>query len=377
MAVVGVVAEYNPFHLGHGYHLAETRRLLPEAVVVCAMSGNWVQRGECAVTDKWRRAAWAVRGGADLVVELPTPWAVSSAEGFARGGVSLLRAAGADTLSFGCETPDVAALSALAQALDSPRFSEALAPLLGRGLPFPAARQKAAEALVGAETAALLSQPNNNLAVEYLRAAAGTLAPLPVLRRGTHDGPFEGDFPSAAALRELLRRGDVSQAQPFLPQGWDGPVYQMPLGERAVMARLRTLSAEAWAALPDSGDGLAQRMEAAVRQADSLEEVYTLAKSRHLTLSRVRRVALWGFLGLTAGDRPGQPPYLRVLAMDRRGRAHLAALKKSCPLPIITKPAQFKSLLAREGEFTDLFALFQEKLLPKEQEFLHSPYLAD
>ena len=183
----------------------------------------------------------AVRGGKAKLLLLAADAsdnARSRAEGFARGGVALLRAAGADTLSFGCETPDPAALTALAQALDSPQYPAALAPLLGRGLPFPAARQQAAASLVGPQTAALLSQPNNNLAVEYLRAASGRMALLPILRLGQHDGPLEGAYPSAAALRELLRRGDLPSALPFLPQGWDGPVYQMSLGERAMLARL-------------------------------------------------------------------------------------------------------------------------------------------
>lgn len=375
MDIVGVVAEYNPFHLGHRYHLSQIRRLRPGCVIVCAMSGNWVQRGECAVTDKWRRALWAVRGGADLVVELPTPWAVSSAEPFARGAVSLLRAAGANTISFGCETPDVGRLTALAQALDSPQFPAALAPCLRRGLPFPAARQKAAAKLLGEETARLLEGPNNNLAVEYLRAGAGALEPLPILRRGSHDGPLEAPFPSAAALRELLRRGELSRAEEFLPQPWDGPVCRMSLGERAVLARLRAMSLSDWEAVPDTGDGLAPRLFAAAGKGETVEEVCALAKSRHLTLSRVRRAVLGGFLGLTAQDRPAAPPYLRVLAMTPAGRAHLARLKRACPLPILTKPAQARELLAQEARLTDLFGLFAPHVLPKSQEFLHSPVL--
>ena len=109
MRAVGIVAEYNPFHKGHAYHIAETRQLLgSDRPIICAMSGNWVQRGECALTDKWTRAALALKGGADLVLELPLPWAISSAEGFARGAVAVLRAAGVvDTLSFGSESGDL------------------------------------------------------------------------------------------------------------------------------------------------------------------------------------------------------------------------------------------------------------------------------
>ena len=158
MQTAGIVAEYNPFHRGHAWHIAETRRRLGgDAPVVCVMSGHWVQRGECALTDKWRRAALALDRGADLVVELPTPWAMASAESFARGAVSLLAATGVvDVLSFGSETGELAPLEAAAAVLDAPEYPEKLRSALGRGLSFPAARQEAAGA-------ACLSAPNNNL----------------------------------------------------------------------------------------------------------------------------------------------------------------------------------------------------------------------
>ena len=144
MNIVGIIAEYNPFHLGHARQIAETRRALGDCAVVCAMSGHWVQRGECALTDKWSRAALALSGGADLVLELPTPWAMASAESFARGAVGLLAATGVvDVLSFGSETGELAPLRAAAAALDGPDYPERLRAGLARGLSFPAARQAA------------------------------------------------------------------------------------------------------------------------------------------------------------------------------------------------------------------------------------------
>ena len=152
MAVAGIVAEYNPFHLGHAYHLAQTRAALGrDGAVVCVMSGHWVQRGECAAADKWTRSALALAGGADLVLELPTPWAMASAEAFARGAVGLLEATGVvDILSFGSEDGSLEALRQAADALDAPGYPARLREALGHGLSFPAARQTAGDRLLDA-----------------------------------------------------------------------------------------------------------------------------------------------------------------------------------------------------------------------------------
>ena len=160
MDVVGIVAEYNPFHPGHAFHIRETRRLLGPCAVVAAMSGNWVQRGECAVLDKWSRARSALEGGADLVLELPTVYAMSSAEGFARGAVGILAGTGVVThLSFGSECGDGDKLRQAADCLDSGAYRAALRRFLDRGLPFAACRQAAVAELLGEGTAGLLAQP--------------------------------------------------------------------------------------------------------------------------------------------------------------------------------------------------------------------------
>ena len=171
MKIIGIVAEYNPFHTGHAWHIQQTRRLFcEETAVVAVMSGNWVQRGECAVTDKWTRTEMALAGGVDLVLELPTVWATASAEGFSRGAVTLLAATGVvDVLSFGSECGEISPLRALARCLNSPDFSQALRRELGPKKSFARCRRQAAEALLGPDTAALLDLPNNNLGVEYLR----------------------------------------------------------------------------------------------------------------------------------------------------------------------------------------------------------------
>ena len=385
METAGIVAEYNPFHRGHAWHIAETRRRLGgDAPVVCVMSGHWVQRGECALADKWLRAALALDRGADLVVELPTPWAMASAESFARGAVSLLAATGVvDVLSFGSETGELAPLEEAAAALDAPDYPERLRAALGRGLSFPAARQEAAGA-------ACLSAPNNNLGVEYLRsirALGSTIRPLTVPRQGVgHDGPAAGGFASASELRRLLRAGRGEEAAPYLTAPWSGELADMQHIERAVLARLRTMGEGDWAALPDGGgaEGLPSRLAKAAREAVSLEDFYTRAKTRRYPHARLRRLALAAFLGLRAAERPAAPPYVRVLGLGGRGRALLRRMKDTCPLPVIVKPAQAReldgpalALFQAEARYTDLYGLCFPAPRPCGAEWIHSPVVGE
>ena len=219
MVVAGVIAEYNPFHAGHALHIRETRRLLGDCAVAAVMSGNFVQRGDCAVLDKWTRARAALEGGADLVLELPTVWAASSAESFARGAAELLAAAGAAThLSFGSECGDVEALQQVAACLDSEAYQAGLRRFLDEGMPFAACRQAAARAILGRDLAGLLSQPNNNLGVEYIRALNALnsqIRPVTVLRAGApHDGGNHPEYPSASYLREKIFEGELSADNP-------------------------------------------------------------------------------------------------------------------------------------------------------------------
>lgn len=373
MRAVGIVAEYNPLHRGHLRHLELTRQACPEAPVVVCMSGNWVQRGECAVADKWSRARWAVQNGADLVVELPSVFAVSSAQTFARAAVSILTAAGVSHLSFGCEDPDLPRLQALAAALRSPGFDAAVTPFLDRGLSYPAARQKALETLLDPRTARLVEEPNNNLAVEYLATLPVDIIPVAILRSGSHHGTLEQEYPSASALRSLLRGGHPDQTAPHLAIPWEGAVHDIRRLEIAILCKLRQAAPQELETIPDSSDGLAQRLWKAGREAGSLDELYALAKTKRFTQARLRRVALWAALGLTGADRPQRPGYLRVLAMTRAGAAHLAAIKESCPLPILTKSADHKELLATEARLTDLFALCGPVPAPCGAEWRNSP----
>ena len=212
MAVAGIIAEYNPFHRGHAWQIAEIRRRLGEdtAVAVC-MSGSFVQRGDFALLGKHARAEMALAGGADLVLELPTPWSAAGAEGFAQGGAALLDGTGVAThLAFGCECGDLEPLRTVAECLDSPAYHVLLRQFAGGGVTFAAARQAAVQALAG-EAAECLSRPNNALAVEYLRALrerGSAMEPLALPRVGAgHDSGEESDCPSASAIRSRIFAG--------------------------------------------------------------------------------------------------------------------------------------------------------------------------
>ena len=370
MNISGIIAEYNPFHSGHARQIAETRRLLGEDAAVV-----------CAIADKWTRAAVALKGGADLVLELPTPWAISSAERFARGAVEVLSAAGVVShLSFGSESGSLEELRAAAVCLDSQAYPSALRRALDQGLPFPAARQEAVRALIG-PAADVLSAPNNNLAVEYLRALPGSMEAVAIPRTGAgHDQAPAAGFASASWLRGRLRAGYPDAAAPYLTGPWIWETADLVRCERAILARLRSMTLEQAEALPDSGDGLAARLLAAGKAATTLEEVYALTKTRRYTHARVRRLVLWAFLGLTAADRPEHVPYLRVLGFNDRGRAVLREMWKHARLPILTKPAHVRTLspaarrLFELGDrCTDLYGLCLPTAAPGGREWTTNP----
>ncbi len=376
---VGVVAEFDPFHRGHAHLLARVRALCPEHGVICVMSGHFTQRGSAAAVDKWARAEMALRGGADLVLELPVLWAAAPAETFARGAVGLLLDTGlVDTLAFGSECGETAPLARLAAALDGEEAQAALRAHLARGLSFAAARQAAMREVLGAE-AELLSGPNNNLGVEYLRAArrrGSAVRALTVPRQGAaHDGArAEGGYASASLLRRLLAAGAWEEMAPYLPpeslailrrrHGEGLCPADLSRCELGVLARLRAMGEGELKRLPGWEPGLERRLARAARESVTLAELYDRAKTRRCPEARVRRMVLWAFLGLTEEDRRAQAPYLRPLGCNRRGRALLRAMEETARLPRLIRPGDAKRLdgagrrvFQLEARATDLWSL--------------------
>ena len=367
MSVIGIVGEYNAFHYGHKHHIAETKRLLGEdCPVVCAMSGDFIQRGEAAVYSKFARAEAAVRSGVDLVLELPPAWALSSAEGFARGAVGLLGSIGVVThLSFGSECGEVEPLETLAEILLDPLIGADIRRELEaqEGIPFAAARQRAVAKRAG-ELSGQLETPNNILAVEYIKAVYEqglSIKPVTVQRFGSgHDKMSESGHKSAAEIRRALANGaDISASVPGsayeIYRREDklgrGPVLMENL-ESAMISRLRMLPDSAFAALPDAGEGLNNRLARAAREESGLDAVIAAAKSKRYALSRIRRMVMCAVLGISADMSRETPPYARVLAANARGCALLRDMDGKARIPVITKPAAVKELGA---ECRDVF----------------------
>lgn len=376
MRVAGIIAEYNPFHNGHEWHVAETRRLTGCEAVVAVMSGNFVQRGEPAMFDKWARAEMAARSGVDLVLELPAAFTVRSAQYFAAGGVRLLAALGeVDTVSFGAEHPQLDALEKLAGAVDDEAVVCELRDRLDSGLPYAAALGRALAARTGLP-ATLVASPNNILAVEYIRALrryAPHIRPLAVARRqaGYHDRVITGNIASATAVRAALGGESAEMAYAALPPASQaliaalsgegrGPVAFNELAT-VLLSRLRQASLAELAALPDVAEGLEYKLREA-GQAGSLSEALAVLKSRRYSQTRLQRILIYAMLGaskaqFSAWDASG-PLYARVLAFGDSGRRLLRRLASTAALPLIGKTSRFlKSREIDDGDLSPLQAM--------------------
>lgn len=398
MKIAGIVAEYNPFHTGHAHQIARTKeRLGEESAVIAVMSGNWVQQADCAIADKWTRTRLALMGGVDLVLELPTVWAVSTAESFARGAVRILNACGVvDALSFGSECGDAAALKQVAQCLDSGDYENLVRERINDGTTFAACRQQAVEELLGEELGRVLSRPNNNLGVEYIRslnALGSRIEAMTVLREGAAHNSIgqTANFVSATQIRMELTDGNWDAAEGYLPAGGravleGNTVARTGLEQvsRAILARLRTMRAEDWEKLPDCGtaEGLPRRLERAGKACTSVEEFFELAKTKRYTRARLCRLVLWAYLGLTAADVPEVLPYIRVLGFNERGREVLRQIKEHACLPIITKPTHAReldepgrTLFELEARCTDLYDLCFEQVPAPGREWTCGPVI--
>ena len=331
MKTVGIICEYNPFHLGHWKQFEHIRRKCgPDTVIVCLMSGNYVQRGMPAVFDKSFRARAAIDCGADLVLELPTIYALSSAEGFAAGGVRILSSF-CDALCFGSETGNEKALIETAQALLSPEFSPILRKHLESGCSFPTARQQALQEM-GID-ASLLSRPNDILAVEYCKAILTLgcdMMPMPIRRDGNyHDISADSDHPSATSLRQLLQEGKALDG--YLPSAaaavfQNAPIHTHQAGERAILSQLRRMDDPEFEALPYGAEGLWRKLMHASRSCGTLEEILAATKSKRYTRTRLDRMVMCAYLGITETLLQSTVPYVRVLGFSDAG---IPALKKA------------------------------------------------
>ena len=361
MKITGIICEYNPLHLGHKKQLDAVRAADPQGGIVCLMSGNFVQRGTPAIVNKMARAEAAVTCGADLVLELPVTYALSSAEGFAKGGVDIL-APFCHKLCFGAETGDRDILMALAKALLTEEFSICLKVELEKGLSFPAARQRALEAM-GLD-AAPLALPNNILAVEYCKAILSggyALEPMVITREGNyHDDIPDTENPSATSIRKLM--DENSSWQPYIPEEAvaileNQAIHHIRYGERAILGKLRTMTDGEFEALPYGSEGLWRKLMRNARKEATLEGVLEATKSKRYTRTRLDRMALCAFLGITEEMLCSPAPYVRVLAFNDKGREILKEARKFGNFPNIGEK-QDNSYQILEDRCGDLYGLF-------------------
>lgn len=390
MARFAIICEYNPLHNGHAFHL-DSARYAGAKAIVCVMSGNFTQRGEPAVAHKYTRARIALASGADLVVELPFPYAAGSAETFAAAGVALADALGADTLFFGSECGDVAHLVSMAATACSAEFKQIYQTLIKTNIGNAAAYAKAYEHTLGHPFPSL---SNDLLGVAYCKAILSgryDLTPLCIKREGAgyRDTDPTGVYPSATALRMLLSDKGLNTLESYMPQ----PAYRTlkqawERGEMlhsdsaygtALLACLRMQSKEQLSNAALCSGGLGSRIHSAAHQAKDLTTLYQLCAHKALPDSHVRRAVLYAALGVCERDLHIPPAYVTVLAANACGRRLLAELRHTCPVPLVTKPADAPN--CRQRELTDRAdALYTLSLAaPQSANFftLQSPFMPD
>lgn len=364
MKIIGIICEYNPMHLGHKKQIDRIRQENPGCGIVCLMSGNFVQRGQPAIADKDLRAKAAIHAGADLVLELPITACLSSAEGFAEKGVSILSGF-CHGLSFGMEDANIPLLNETVDALLCDAFPGHLRKMLDSGLSFPSARQKALEQM-GVD-GSLLENPNNILAVEYckaIRKCNSEMMPMPIKREGGyHDTAPDKENPSATALRIMM--AESGAWLDYIPACTreimsEARIHATAFAEQAILYRLRTMTEAEYEALPYGSEGLWRKLMHNAQTCTTLEEIVSATKSKRYTRTRLDRMVLCAFLGIDNETLNGPVPYVRALAVNETGRQILRHARQTGDFPNIGEPMKcpYEEL---EHRTDDLYALFSRE----------------
>lgn len=389
MKVVGIIAEYNPFHNGHKYQIDSIRKKTGADYIIVAMSGNFLQRGVPAFCDKYTRTRMALTCGADLVLELPTLWASASAEYFAKGGVTLLANTGVVThLGFGAENDALTTMQTIASLLNEEpdEYKQALNVALKEGKSFPQARTQAllstlssdADSSINIEKITqLLNFPNNILALEYLKALPATIEPILIPRKGAgyHDTDMDSILPSASAIREYITRSSADFKDKQLDNAIPTVIYnifQDIVQRNAYLTTndlteilgfcLLTLRQNGYAQYLDCNEELSNKIQKNLSNYTSFDSFCQSLKSKDLTYTRISRCLLHILLGITTADakkamHTNMAPYLRVLGFKKDASTLLTAIKKEANVPLITKVADAAALLHE-----DAYAIFEKDI---------------
>jgi predicted nucleotidyltransferase len=383
MKISGIIAEYNPFHNGHKYHIDKVRDNGADGIVA-VMSGNFVQRGEPAIEDKYQRAKSALIGGVDLVLELPSAYATSSAEIFAKSGVDILNRLGCvDEISFGAEEDNILSLKKIAAALQNEDTDNLLKEKLKEGISYPTALDYAVGQVIGMEYSVIMRQPNNILAIEYLKAlnrSESQMTPFAVKRAGcNHDSDTPiGNIASASFIRDNLRIGKTDVLKDYMPATSESilkgniekgdALIDLDIFEKAVLSKLRFLPLSYFSKLPDVSEGIENRLHSAIAISRTLDELYGYVKTKRYTHSRIRRLILQAFLGISAKDITGEIPYVRVLGFNDVGRSILKEMKFNATIPVIMKASDIADLHSDKAD-----RIFNIECRGSDQYFLFTP----
>ena len=363
--VVGIIAEYNPFHNGHLYHLLQAKDLAQADYVVAVISGNFTQRGDTSIVDKWTKAYMAICGGCDLVLELPTVYSISSAENFASGAIKILDSLKiVDSIAFGAEASDLATLNNIANVLyTEPRgYTNILTHELQKGISFPSARENAILMYLNdiKRYANILNSPNNILAIEYLKALKtqkSNMNPIMVKRSKVYynDDRIVDDFASATAIRKLIKRREYEDLRKVVPRSTykilsrqirDGNiVLGLENFEKEIIYTLRKMSIREIANLPDVSEGLENLIKNSADNCNDMSKLIANIKSKRYTQTRIQRILLYALLGIDKKmmeDSKKVTPYVRVLGFTNKGKELISEINKRNPkINMITSVKKF------------------------------------
>ena len=363
--VVGIIAEYNPFHNGHAYHLEQSKELAKADYVIAVVSGNFVQRGNVSLINKWDKADMALTNGADLVIELPTVYSISSAENFAYGAVKILNSLNiVDYISFGTELDDINILDKCADILykQPQKFVNLLNHELSKGLSFPKARENALLMYLNdiRRYSNVLSSPYNILAIEYLKALKklrSHIKPIAIKRKnaGYNDLEITNNFASATAIRKKLIDNKPAGLSKIMPPNSYRVLYNsiqkghyvkdITSFEKEIIFTLRKMSIKEIANLPDVTEGLEHSIKNAANSCNTIDEFMNIIKTKSYTNTRIQRILLYALLGITKDDMKTSTkvqPYIRVLGMNKKGKDLISVISRSNPnLNIITSVKKY------------------------------------
>lgn len=364
--VLGIIAEYNPFHNGHMYHLQKAKEQSGAKYCICVMSGNFVQRGNTSIVNKWKKAEMALLNGVDLVIELPTIYSVASAEGFSLGAIKLLNNLKiVDAISFGTETSDFAALNNISSIVNEEpmKYKSILNSELKKGLSFPKARENALMLYLNDNKRYdnILNTPNNILAIEYLKALKkikSIIQPIPIKREKVYynDNVIVDEFASATAIRKLLKNEEFSEIRKVVPKSTyqileketelGNVILDLSRYEKEIIYNLRRMTVSEIAELPDVNEGLEHSLKNAANYSNDITNLINIVKTKRYTVTRIQRILICVLLGITKRDvgmAKKTEPYIRVLGFNEKGKELISRINKQNPkATVITSVKKFQ-----------------------------------